>query len=187
MKNQKQIILKTVLSGLFLALCIVLPFITVNAPQLGSILLLMHIPVLLCGFVCGAPYGLAVGFIAPLLRSLLFQGPPMVPPMAPVMAFELAAYGFFCGLLYKLIKIKKPYNIYISLPASMLIGRAVWGVAMYFAANVFAGFKDAFTLTAFIAGAFGTALPGIIIQLAIIPFLVVALETVIKKSGFKAQ
>jgi thiamine transporter ThiT len=85
---------KMVLSALFIALGLVLPFFTGQIPQIGSRLLPMHIPILLCGFVCGAPFGLAAGFITPLLRSLIFGMPPMMPT-AVAMAFELAAYGLF--------------------------------------------------------------------------------------------
>ena len=88
----------------------------------------MHIPALLCGFVCGWGWGLAVGFIAPLLRSVLFGMPDMFPT-AVSMAFELAAYGLFSGLLYQLLP-KKRSNIYVSLILAMLGGRIVWGIAM---------------------------------------------------------
>ena len=81
-----------VLAGFFLALGIVLPFLTMQIPSFGSMLLPMHIPVILCGFICGGPLGLIVGFIVPLLRSALFSMPPMFPT-AIAMAFELAAYG----------------------------------------------------------------------------------------------
>jgi uncharacterized membrane protein len=85
------------MAGLFLALGLVMPFLTGQIPSLGNKLLPMHIPVLLCGFVCGGPTGLIVGFILPILRSVLFSMPPMYP-MAMSMAFELAVYGFVQGL-----------------------------------------------------------------------------------------
>ena len=81
-----------VLAALFLALAFVLPMVTGHVPQVGNMLCPMHFPILLCGFVLGGPWGLAVGFIAPLLRSVLFGMPPMFP-IAIAMAFELAAYG----------------------------------------------------------------------------------------------
>ena len=96
---------KLIYSAVFLALCMVLPFLTGQIPQIGQALSPMHIPVLLCGFVCGWPWGLAVGFIAPLLRSLIFQMPPMWPG-AVAMAFELAAYGFTSGILFKVLPSK---------------------------------------------------------------------------------
>ena len=91
-----------ILSAMFLALAFVLPFITGQIPQIGAMLLPMHIPVLLCGFFCGAPWGLAVGFIAPLFRSVIFGMPPMFPT-ALCMAFELAAYGLVSGFMYRLM------------------------------------------------------------------------------------
>src|SRR5690554_7360836 len=91
---------KLVLTGLFIALGFVLPFLTLQNPTLGNILLLMHIPILLCGFICGWQYGLAAGLVLPVFRSFTLGMPPMFP-VAVVMSFELAAYGLFTGLLYK--------------------------------------------------------------------------------------
>ena len=115
-----------VFAGVFIALGIVLPFFTGQIPQIGSMLLPMHIPVLLCGFVCGWPLGLLVGFITPLLRSALFGMPPLFPT-ALAMAFELAAYGALSGLCYKILR-KKVSTVYLSLILSMIGGRIVWGV-----------------------------------------------------------
>ena len=89
------------LSGLFLALALLLPFVTGQIPSIGSKLLPMHIPILICGFVCGWQYGLIVGLIAPVFRSMIFGMPPMFPT-AVAMTFELAAYGCLAGILYKL-------------------------------------------------------------------------------------
>ena len=89
-----------VLAALFLALAFVLPMITGHVPQVGNMLCPMHFPILLCGFVLGGPWGLAVGFIAPLVRSVLFGMPPMFP-IAIAMAFELAAYGLVSGVLWR--------------------------------------------------------------------------------------
>ena len=91
---RKKSVVKLVVAALCLALCLVLPFITGQIREIGNMLCPMHLPVLLCGFLCGWPYGLAIGFIAPLLRSVLFGMPPLFPT-ALAMAFELAGYGFF--------------------------------------------------------------------------------------------
>jgi thiamine transporter ThiT len=159
-----------VLSGLFLALCMLLPFITGQIPAIGKALLPMHIPVLLCGFICGAPYGVIVGFIAPLLRNLLFQFPPM--PTAATMAFELAAYGLLAGLLYKALP-KKPLFVYVSLLLSMIGGRLVWGLASL----IIYGLSGAsFTWELFMGGALLNAIPGIIAQIVLIPVIIMALR-----------
>ena len=63
-------LLNMVTAALFLALTYILPFMTGQIPEIGSMLCPLHIPVLLCGFICGWPWGLAVGFIAPLFRSV---------------------------------------------------------------------------------------------------------------------
>ena len=100
MKKEKMTVRKTVLSALFLAIGLVLPFITMQIPAVGKMLCPMHIPVLLCGYICGWPYGLIVGFVTPLLRGAMF-GMPAIFPNAVCMAFELAAYGFVTGILSK--------------------------------------------------------------------------------------
>ena len=159
------------LSAMFLAVALVLPFITGQIPEIGAMLCPMHLPVLLCGYFCGGPWGLAVGLIAPVLRSMIFGMPPMYPT-AISMAFELAAYGAISGLLYaKLPKTKA--SVYISLVTAMIVGRLVWGAARF----VFAGLDiTAFGLQAFWAGAVTSAIPGIILQLILIPILVIALD-----------
>ncbi len=162
---------KIVYSGLFLALGIVLPFLTGQIPSIGRSLLPMHIPVLICGFVLGWPYGLIVGFITPILRSALFTMPPMYPS-AIAMAFELAAYGCIAGIFYKLLP-KKNINIYITLIISMLCGRIVWGIVSL----VLYGLQgNAFTMEIFMSGAFINAIPGIILQIILIPPLIYALK-----------
>ncbi len=169
---------KLVLSAMFLALALLLPFLTGQIPEIGSMLLPMHIPVLLCGFFCGAPYGLAVGVLSPLLRSVLFGMPPMFP-FAIAMAFELAVYGLMTGVLYKRFPKKIPY-IYLTLVISMIAGRIVWG-AVSFALYGLSG--TAFTMEIFMAGAILKALPGIAIQLVLIPIFVMVLDKHLKKGS----
>ena len=162
---------KMVLAALFLALAYVMPFLTGQIPGIGSMLCPMHLPVLLCGFICGWPLGLLVGFVAPLLRSLTLAMPPLFPT-AVCMAFELAAYGAMAGLSRRLLPKKKPY-IYCSLLVAMIVGRLVWGASML----VCTGIQGAdFTLSAFLAGAILNALPGIVLQIVLIPVLVMVLE-----------
>lgn len=163
--------LKLTYSALCLALALVLPLLTGQIPQIGQMLSPMHIPVLLCGFLCGWPWGLAVGFAAPLLRSAIF-GMPAFYPMACSMAFELAAYGFLSGLLYKRFPKKAGY-IYVTLLISMVGGRVVWGIARY----IFAGIQgSSFTFSAFIAGAVTNAIPGIVLHIVLVPLIVLGLK-----------
>ena len=162
---------KMTYSALFLAIAMVLPFLTGQIPQIGSMLSPMHIPVLLCGFTCGWPWGLVVGFISPLLRSVLFGMPAMFPG-AVAMAFELAVYGCMSGLLYHLLP-KKKWIIYLVLIISMIAGRIVWGIARLILAGLSG---SSFTWQLFIAGAFTKAIPGIILHIIIVPILVIAIE-----------
>lgn len=163
---------KITFAGMFLALALLLPFLTGQIPQIGNALSPMHIPVLLCGFVCGGPLGLVVGFIAPLLRYMLFGMPPIFPT-GIAMAFELAIYGLAAGLLYKRLPKKTPY-IYVSLILSMIIGRIVWGAAMFVISLLVTDVQ--FGLSAFLAGAFIKALPGIILHVVLIPVIVISLK-----------
>jgi riboflavin transporter FmnP len=162
---------KMIYAALYLAIAMVLPYVTGQIPQLGKALAPMHIPVLLCGFMCGWPWGLAVGFIAPLLRSVVF-GMPVMFPGAVAMAFELATYGCLSGLLYHLLP-KKAWCTYAVLVISMIAGRIVWGIARLILAGLSGG---SFTWALFIAGAVTNAIPGIILHLALIPVLVIAMN-----------
>lgn len=159
------------LTAMFIALGYLLPFLTGQIPQFGTMLGPMHIPALLCGFVCGWQYGLVAGAIMPLLRSATLGRPYMFPD-AVAMAFELAAYGCAAGLLYRALP-KKIDFVYVALVLSMLIGRAVWGLA---SAVLMMGTENAFTTQTFLAGAFIKAWPGIVLHILVIPPVVLGLR-----------
>ena len=168
-KNDR--LLRLLYSAVCLALALLLPLLTGQVQQIGNMLCLMHIPVLLCGFLCGWQWGMAVGFIAPLLRFAIFGMPPIYP-IGAAMAVELATYGALSGLLYHLLP-KKKLSIYAALMAAMLGGRLAWGAARY----AFAGLSGSeFPFSAFIAGAVTNALPGIARQIIHLPLLVMALQ-----------
>ena len=158
-------------SAVLLAMCIVLPFITGQIPEIGNMLCPMHIPVLLCGFLCGWQYGAVTGFIAPLLRSFLFASPPLFP-QAVSMAFELLTYGTVSRLLSKKLP-DKSFYVYFNLIISMFSGRIVWGLVRFIIQGI--GYTD-FSFSLFIAGAFSNAVPGILIQLIVVPIVVIALR-----------
>ncbi|MEA5042913.1 MAG: ECF transporter S component [Oscillibacter ruminantium] len=168
----KKHIQRLVLAAMFLALGIVLPFLTGQIPQVGSMLLPMHLPVLLCGLICGWQYGGAVGLVLPLLRYVMFGMPPIFPT-GIAMTFELAAYGAIAGFLYNRSKWQCVFALYRSLLIAMAGGRIIWGVVRVLLTGV-AG--EAFTWQMFMAGAFLNAIPGIVLQLVFIPVLMVALD-----------
>lgn len=157
---------------MFLAIGIILPFFTGQIPQIGSMLLPMHIPVFLCGLICGWQYGLVVGFILPLMRSFLFGMPPLYPT-AISMAFELATYGLLSGLLFTKAHWKCLRSLYRCLIIAMLGGRLVWGVVQTFLLGLG---ENGFTFYAFLGGAFLNAIPGILLQLILIPSVMLALR-----------
>lgn len=171
MKRHNSLV-KLILAAFFLALSYVMPYLTGQIPEVGAMLCPLHIPILLCGFICNWPWALVVGFVAPLLRSVITGGFPPLFPTAVCMAFELAAYGFFTGFFHRIFPRKKQY-IYCTLLISMVLGRIVWGIAMFIC---LASKGGGFTFSAFITGAFTTAIPGIIVQIVIVPILVILLE-----------
>lgn len=165
---------KLVLAALFLALGILLPIAFHWLPGGGKALSPMHIPVLLCGFVCGWPLGLVVGALTPLLSSLFTGMPPMGMPFMIAMIPELACYGLLAALCYRLLP-KNPAGLYGSLILAMLGGRVVYGIAMWLL--MLAG-RGEYSMQAFLAGAFAQAVPAIILHIVVIPPLVLALRRV---------
>ena len=163
---------RLILSSLFLSLGVVLPMLFGQIEAIGSVLLPMHIPIFLCGIVCGWKYGLAVGAILPFLRTLLF-GVPALYPNAIAIAFELATYGLIIGLLYRHQKHPSRKYLLFSLLISMLVGRIVWGIAQAVLLG-FAGKPCGFG--AFILGGVLYETPGIVIQLILIPLIVGFIE-----------
>jgi thiamine transporter ThiT len=163
---KKSTTLQLVLAAMFTALGVLLPIAIHPFGISGSILLPMHIPVILCGFIVGWKHGALVGFVVPFISSFITGMPPLYP-YAISMAFELAAYGFFAGYL------SEKFNVIVSLIGAMLAGRVVMGIVNV----VLLGLSGkTYAFSAFIAGAFVTALPGIIIQLILIPAIMIALK-----------
>ena len=162
----------SIVTAACIALCVVLPMAFHAVPEGGHVLLPMHIPVLLCGLICGWTFGLFSGIAGPLLSSL-FTGMPG-PAMLPSMMVELAFFGLIAGIMMRIIRTKYIFaDLYISLIAAMLLGRAAAGLARAF---IFTG-GEAFTIAAWIAGYFVRALPGMVLQLMMIPSIVIALES----------
>ena len=163
---------KLAVTAMLFAVGMVLPFFIGQIPAIGKMLLPMHIPVLLCGFIVGWQYGALIGFLLPIVRGLVFGMPPLYPN-AVAMAFEMAAYGFVSGYLYSHARWQCTKMLYISLVTAMLAGRLVWA----FAEVILLGIGgNTFTWEMFAAGAFLNAIPGIIVQLALIPLIMVALR-----------
>ncbi len=172
MKNINKKLVNMLLSAMFLSIGLLLPFLTGQIQQIGNMLLPMHLPVILCSLVCGWQYGLAMGVILPIMRSLVFTM-PVLYPSAIAMSFELATYGFLTGFLFVKARWQCIRSLYRCLITSMLAGRAVWGIAMLF----LLGFKgEAFTISTFISGAVINAVPGIILQLIIVPGVMLTLD-----------
>ena len=153
---------KLTYGGLLVALAIILPSMF-HLVVLGSVFLPMHIPVLFSGFVCGPVIGMLVGMMSPILSSVITGMPPLVPPIAQGMVVELALYGLLTGVLYERLRL----GAYISLAGAMISGRIAYGVMGYLVLPMF-GFAKT-PIWAPLLGAFGTSLPGVLIQLVCIP------------------
>lgn len=164
---------KLTLSAVLLALGLILPFFTGQIQEIGNKLLPMHIPILICGFVCGWKYGLITGAITPLLRCMLFSMP--APINAICMAFELATYGMVSGWIYPKIKNMR-LRIYISLLTAMIFGRIIWGCV---STVIYGITQTTFTWQMFLSASLLNAIPGIVLQLVLVPIIILAVE----KSG----
>ncbi len=159
---------KLALSGLFLALGVILPYFTGQIKEIGDSFLPMHLPVMIAGFLLGGKYGLLVGLILPFLKSII-SGMPPIYPNAVWMSAELLTYGFMSGFLYHNFFKKKLWWLYSSLVLSMLSGRVVWGITKAILLGIS---HKPFGFEAFIIGGFIDAFPGIIMQIILIPPIV---------------
>ncbi len=169
--NKTTTVTKCMTTAVCMTLCVVLPMAFHAIPNGGTLLSPMHLPVLLCGLICGWQYGLACGLAGPLLSSLISGMPPAGPILYGMMV-ELAVYGLAAGLLMKLVHTGKLLaDLYISLIAAMLAGRIVGGLAkaLFFQAG-------AYSLKAWAAAYFVSTLPGIVLQLILLPALYLALR-----------
>lgn len=175
--TKRNTLIKIILSALFLTLAYVMPFLTGQIPEIGAMLCPLHIPVILCGFICGWKYGLVVGLIAPVLRSIVLGMPPLFPT-GLCMSLELASYGVISGIAFRMLP-KKTFYIYVSLIIAMMFGRIIWGTSMFFCYGL--NFSK-FGLINFWTGAFVNALPGIIVQIVLIPIIIIVYKRLTKRS-----
>lgn len=159
---------KLVFTAVCIALCVVLPMAFHAVQNAGAVFLPMHIPVLLCGLICGWPYGLVCGLVGPLLSSAFTSMPPA--PILPSMMVELAVYGCGTGILMQVVHTKRPMaDLYISMIAAMALGRTLAGLAK---AWIFTPGTAPF---AWVTTSLVTGVPGICIQLVLIPLLIYVL------------
>jgi Protein of unknown function (DUF1393). len=166
----KKTTVQLVCTALFTAVGVVLPLAFHSVPNAAMVFLPMHIPVLMCGLIAGPFYGLVCGALTPVLSSLFTEMPPMA--IIPSIVAELAVYGLVSGILIRVVRTHRTiFNIYVALIGAMLVGRGVMGLLNAF---VFSG--GAYSLKIWLAASFVTALPGIAIQLVLIPILILTLK-----------
>lgn len=167
-KKTSTMIAKLIYSSMFLALALLLPFLTGSISWMGTAFLPMHLPVILCGFACGQYWGLAVGAVAPFLRFMLFGAPTF--PNVIAMAFELATYAFIAGMLFKKLD-KSVLMYYVTLITSMVCGRLVWSLVTFVLMFIGVG-SGSFTLGFIWTSTVASCIPGILFQLLFIPLIV---------------
>ena len=156
------------MAAVCVALCVVLPIAFHSIPDAGTVFLPMHIPVLICGMICGWPYGLLCGLMGPLVSSALTGMPPIA--ILPAMMVECGTYGMVSGLVLKVVRTQRTYaDLYIAQIMAMLAGRVVSGIAKALI------FSPGMALSAWVTASFITALPGILIQLIFLPSVVCTL------------
>ncbi len=169
---------KIAYAGLFIAMGILLPqlFHLSGLPQSGSIFLPMHIPVLFAGFILGPLYGALIGVLLPIISAILTGMPPAA--RLPFMIAELMTYGFFCGYLYlNRGFFRKKFGIVSTLVISMIAGRIIYAIMLFFSVFLL-GMDTGGPVAAITALLMG--IPGIIIQIVIIPTVIYSL----KRGGF---
>ena len=167
--KKMSVVKRAIITAICIALCVVLPQAFHAIPRAGMIYLPMHIPVLLCGLICGWPFGLLCGLAGPALSSVITGMPPAAT--LPSMMIECAIYGCIAGLLMAIVRTRKTYlDLYISLIGAMLCGRIIAGILQ---ALIFSAGK--YSISAWATSYFVTALPGIIIQIVLLPSIVFAL------------
>lgn len=170
MKKHSIHLKKLIITAICMSLCVILPIAFHMIPNGGTLFSPMHLPVFLCGLVCGWQYGLLCGLFGPVLSSFI-TGMPGIGYL-PTMMLELALYGFICGLVKKLVATgKQTVDIYISLLSAMLVGRIITGIARAF---LFA--PGSLSIGIWATSYFISCLPGIIVQLILLPILYQALE-----------
>ena len=170
--NNRKIIRRVCISAACIALAIVLPFLTGQIPEIGRALCPMHIPAFLSGALCGPVFGAFVGFLSPILRSLIFSA-PMLYPTGVCMAVELMFYAVSFSLLLKLFS-KKYVSVYFALVPSMVVGRIAGGFTQAILYSF--GKISEFGLNIFMTSYFIDTIPGTVLQLVLIPPVLYALK-----------
>lgn len=169
--------LKLTFAAMFLAISVLIPSLFHMFSISGNIFLPMHIPVLVCGFWLGWQYGFAVGLAAPIINSIVSGMPPMAK--VPFMMMELAVYGLAAGIFYITLKFNNKrkngfcWGIFPALILSLIAGRAIYALAL--TVGTYLLHINCGTAVAVIDATI-TGIPGILIQLVMVPMLVTLLE-----------
>ena len=160
---------KSIICAVCIALCYVIPLFFHGIQNAGSIFCPMHIPVFMCGLICGWSYGLLCGIAGPVISSALTGMPPIA--YLPNMVTELVIYGLVAGLMIKLVHTKNTYlDLYISLVVAIVLGRIAAGIVR---ALIFT--QGTYSMAMWVSGYVITSWPGTLIQFIFIPSIIMAL------------
>lgn len=136
----------------------------------GETFLPMHLPIILVGLLAGPYAGAAAGLLGPLASHLMTGMPGSV--MLPFMMIELCAYGALSGIFK---------NIHIPVIAKVLItqigGRVIRALAILIAVYAFGNESIKVSV---IWNSIAVGLPGLILQLSLLPLLMYRIEAIKK-------
>lgn len=152
-----------VISGLLLVLGLIIPYIFHSSGIAGNIFLPMHVPVLIGGFLLPPQFALLLGILTPIINSLITGMPGF--PIVLIMIFELGTYGLLASVFYLKLRLPSVFALILS----MIGGRIMAGLVVFILAIFFAIPLEPIT---YVIGAITTGIPGIVIQLILIPILI---------------
>lgn len=158
-----------VAAGLLVAAGILMPMAFHTYKLGGPVFLPMHIPVLLGGFMLSKNLAALVGLLTPFLNFVITSMPS--PPFVFAMMAELATYGLVSSILFH----ERKWGIYPALFGAMLSGRLASIVANWLIITGILGMP--FNFAKVMTSLFITGLPGIIIQVILIPLIVKLIQS----------
>jgi len=155
-----------VLNAMIMALGLTLPM-AFHAVGLGSKFTPMLLPLLLNGFLSPLGWAVLIGGLTPLVSSLTTGMPPLYPPVAVVMSVECMVLAATARFVYCATR----GRVWPAAVAAVVCGRAVslslsWLVASYLD----------LPQRLSVAASFVQGLPGIALQLSVVPLIVVLIH-----------
>lgn len=157
MKIQTQ---QITITALFIALCVIVPFVF-HLAGLGMIFLPMFLPILLAGFIIRFPLAMLVGLLGPIVSTVLTGMPPLFPTAVSMMVEGMAAAGV-ASFMFQARKMP----LWLVLPVAVVAER-ITRVVMIFSILPLFGLPAREWSIAEIT----LTLPGVVLQLFLVPMV----------------